>query len=92
MRNSPERWHTGGAKYRPRYRKSHSDHLGAIADQSPKILTSASPTAHTVQIANRAKVYAKCAIDALGIPAMLDTDVVIESLDPSTSEPITVTV
>nr|WP_239476951.1 alkylmercury lyase family protein [Nocardia arizonensis] len=33
-----------------------------------------------------------CAVDALGIAAMLDTDVLIESVDPSTGEPITVTV
>ncbi len=33
-----------------------------------------------------------CAIDALGIPAMLDQDVVITSKDPVTGEPVTVTV
>ncbi|RZS43510.1 alkylmercury lyase-like protein [Herbihabitans rhizosphaerae] len=33
-----------------------------------------------------------CAIDALGIPAMLDTDAVITSRDPETGEPITVQV
>lgn len=33
-----------------------------------------------------------CAIDALGIPAMLDTDAVIASRDPRTGEPVAVTV
>ena len=32
-----------------------------------------------------------CAIDALGIPAMLGQDVVITSADPVTGEPVTVT-
>ena len=32
-----------------------------------------------------------CAIDALGIPAMLGTDAVITSSDPLTGEPVTVT-
>lgn len=32
-----------------------------------------------------------CAIDALGIPAMLDADVVISSTDPVTGSPVTVT-
>lgn len=50
------------------------------------------PTAHRVQLPNRAQPYAMCAIDALGIPAMLDTDAVITSRDAHTGEPITVTV
>jgi len=33
-----------------------------------------------------------CAIDALGLPAMLGTDVVITTVDPITGQPITVTV
>jgi hypothetical protein len=33
-----------------------------------------------------------CAIDALGIPAMLDTDATITSTDPATHQPVTVTV
>ncbi|MEU4710906.1 organomercurial lyase [Nocardia salmonicida] len=53
---------------------------------------SAAPTPHRVRIATGAQVYAMCAIDALGIAAMLDTDVAIESVDPSTGEPITVTI
>lgn len=53
---------------------------------------STSATAHSVRIADGATVYAMCAVDALGIPAMLDTDAVIESADPSTGEPIIVTI
>ena len=53
---------------------------------------SATPTPHRVQIADGARVYAMCAIDALGMSAMLDADIVIDSADASTGEPITVTV
>ncbi|MDQ2710327.1 MAG: alkylmercury lyase family protein, partial [Actinomycetota bacterium] len=52
---------------------------------------SAVPTAHRVSIAGEARVWAMCAIDALGIPAMLDTDVVITSCDPRSGKPVTVT-
>ncbi|GAA1879985.1 hypothetical protein GCM10009753_04110 [Streptantibioticus ferralitis] len=52
---------------------------------------SAVPTPHRVTIAGRTEVWSMCAVDALGIPAMLDTDVVITSSDPVTGEKITVT-
>jgi hypothetical protein len=52
---------------------------------------SATPTAHRVQLANGTGVWAMCAIDALGIPDMLDTDAVITSTDPVTGGPVTVT-
>ena len=52
---------------------------------------SALPTAHRVQIAG-ASAYAMCAIDALGIAPMVDSKAVIQSADPSTGQPITVTV
>jgi hypothetical protein len=65
------------------------DASGAIASAYP---FSAAPTRHRVQIAGGARVYAMCAIDALGVPAMLDTDVRIESADPVSSEPITMTI
>jgi hypothetical protein len=51
---------------------------------------SALPTRHRVQIAGHAAVFAMCAIDALGISAMADLPVVIESADPATGEPVTV--
>jgi hypothetical protein len=53
---------------------------------------SALPTRHQVQISGHATVFAMCAIDALGISAMTGLPVVIDSADPSTSEPVTVQV
>jgi hypothetical protein len=53
---------------------------------------SARPTRHRVQISGHATVYAMCAIDALGMSAMVGLPVVIESSDPSTGQPITVNV
>ncbi|MEU9716219.1 alkylmercury lyase family protein [Streptomyces sp. NPDC085524] len=52
---------------------------------------SAVPTRHRVQIVGGAEVWSMCAIDALGIPAMLGRDVVISSADPVTGELVTVT-
>lgn len=53
---------------------------------------SAVPTAHTVTIADGPTVWAMCAIDALGIAAMLGRDVSIAPNDPATGEPIRVRV
>lgn len=53
---------------------------------------SAIPRGHKVQLADGPTVEAYCAIDALGIPAMLDCDVVISSRDLHTGEPIRITV
>lgn len=50
------------------------------------------PTAHRVAIAGGPAVWAMCAIDALGIANMLGTDVTIASADPSSGEPIRVSV
>ena len=52
---------------------------------------SATQTPHRVRIAGGAEVWSMCAIDALGIPAMLARDVVITSEDPVTGEAVTVT-
>ncbi|KOU70339.1 alkylmercury lyase family protein [Streptomyces diastaticus] len=52
---------------------------------------SAAPTRHRVKISAGAEVWSMCAIDALGIPAMLGRDVVISSTDPVTGEPVTLT-
>lgn len=49
------------------------------------------PTRHRVRIADRVDAYAMCAIDALGISAMLDQDTCIESLDVTSGAPVTVT-
>lgn len=53
---------------------------------------STAPTRHRVRLASGAAVWAMCAIDALGMPAMLDTDAVITSNDPANGQPVTVTV
>jgi len=53
---------------------------------------SAVPTPHLVDIDGGPPVHAMCAIDALGIAAMLGTGVMIASADPCTGEPVTVTV
>jgi hypothetical protein len=53
---------------------------------------SAVPTPHVVQIGAGPRVFSMCAIDALGIAAMLRTDTAITSADPATGESITVTV
>lgn len=37
-------------------------------------------------------MFAMCAVDALGIPAMLDTDVTITSTDPVTHQSVTISV
>ncbi|AVH61119.1 alkylmercury lyase [Streptomyces dengpaensis] len=53
---------------------------------------SATPTPHRVRIEGGGpQVWAMCAIDALGMPAMLGQGVVISSTDPVTGEPVTVT-
>jgi hypothetical protein len=50
---------------------------------------SARETPHVVQLADDGtRVYAMCAIDALGIPAMLGREARISSRDPDTGEPI----
>jgi hypothetical protein len=53
---------------------------------------SAIPRGYKVQLAGGPTVQAYCAIDALGIPAMLSRDVAISSRDPDTGEPISITV
>jgi len=52
---------------------------------------SVTQTPHRVRITGGTEVWSMCAIDALGIPAMLGQDVVITSRDPVTGEPVTVT-
>jgi hypothetical protein len=65
------------------------DQAGSISAAYP---FSATPTPHKVQIAGGASAYAMCAIDALGMAAMLGASVAIRSADPATGEPVTVTV
>ncbi|GAA5156292.1 hypothetical protein GCM10023321_31750 [Pseudonocardia eucalypti] len=57
---------------------------------------SARPTRHRVRIGDRSdagalQVYAMCAIDALGISAMLGQDTHIDSVDATSGQPISVT-
>ncbi len=52
---------------------------------------SAVPTRHRVRLAGEVEMFAMCAIDALGIPAMLGTDAVITTSDPVDGAPITMT-
>lgn len=51
---------------------------------------SATPTRHRVRIRDGADAYAMCAVDALGISAMLGVDTEISSTDPLTAQPVTV--
>jgi hypothetical protein len=53
---------------------------------------SATPTGHRVHLADGPSVEAMCVIDALGIPAMLNTDATISTPDPTGGQRITVTV
>jgi len=52
---------------------------------------SATPTRHRVRIDDQTDAYAMCAVDALGISAMLGQDTRIDSVDVTTGQPITVT-
>jgi hypothetical protein len=65
------------------------DHDGRIRAAYP---FSAVPAGHRVQLAGGPTVEAMCVIDALGIPAMLDTDAVITTTAPTGGTTITVTV
>ncbi|MFE2958840.1 organomercurial lyase [Nocardia tengchongensis] len=65
------------------------DENGAIASAYP---FSTAPTPHQVRIADGPVVHAMCAVDALGLAAMLDTDIEVTSSDPLTHAPITVTI
>jgi len=51
---------------------------------------SAVPTPHQVTLAGKQDVYAMCAIDALGMPFMLDTDAVIRSSCQQCGDALTV--
>lgn len=65
------------------------DDAGQIAAAYP---FSATPTSHQVTLANGVTVSAMCAIDDLGIPAMLDTDAAITSIDPIKAAAVTVNI
>jgi hypothetical protein len=65
------------------------DPAGAIRAAYP---FSGRPTAHVVDIRGGPTVYAMCAVDTLGMSAMLGRPVTIHSTEPDTGRPITVTV
>ncbi|MET9240931.1 alkylmercury lyase family protein [Nonomuraea sp. NPDC003709] len=65
------------------------DDAGQISAAYP---FSAAPTAHRVRIADGPEVFAMCAIDALGMAAMLCRDVRISSVDPVRGQVVTVEV
>ena len=65
------------------------DARGAISAASP---FSPAPTRHLVTISGGPQLYSMCAIDALGIAAMLGKTVTISSAEPGTGAPVTVTV
>lgn len=46
------------------------------------------PTSHAVAIVGGPTAWAMCAVDALGIVAMLGRDVTIASTDPYSGEPV----
>jgi len=52
---------------------------------------SAVPTPHRVDLDGGPRVHAMCAIDALGIAAMIHAAVTITSADPHTGGPVTIT-
>lgn len=49
---------------------------------------SGTPTAHQVTIEDGPTVYAMCAVDAIGIPFMVDRAVTVASREPTSGEPI----
>lgn len=62
---------------------------GAISAAYP---FSATPTAHRVTVHGGPTVHAMCAVDALGMAAMLGKDVTVTSAEPITGLPVTITV
>jgi hypothetical protein len=67
-------------------------HLDADGEISVAYPFSGRPTRHRVVLADGHDVYAMCAIDALGVGAMLEQAVDILSTDPTNGAPITVNV
>lgn len=64
--------------------------LGPGGDVVGAFPLSAVPTRHRVQVQGRPVLYAMCAVDALGIPAMLGAAGTVTSLDPASGQPIEV--
>ena len=62
--------------------------LGPDGDVVGAFPLSAVPTRHGVQVQGRPVLHAMCAVDALGIPAMLGAAGTVTSTDPTTGQPI----
>jgi hypothetical protein len=85
-----------GAGLDPRavLRRLAEDDLVAVDEAGQLVAAypfSPTPTPHLVDAAG-VRMYAMCAVDALGIPAMLGRDATITSTDPQIGDPIAVTV
>ena len=66
--------------------------LGPYGDVVGAFPLSAVPTRHRVHVQDRPMLHAMCAVDALGIPAMLGAAGTVTSADPATGRPIEVQV
>lgn len=66
--------------------------LGPDGDVVGAFPLSAVPTRHCVQVQGGPVLHAMCAVDALGIPAMLGAAGTVTSADPATGQPIVVRV
>lgn len=66
--------------------------LGPDGDVAGAFPLSAVPTRHRVQVRGRPVLHAMCAVDALGIPAMLGAAGTVASADPATGQPVEVQV
>ena len=64
--------------------------LGPDGDVLGAFPLSAVPTRHRVHVDGRPVLHAMCAVDALGIPAMLGAAGTVTSTDPATGRPIKV--
>jgi len=85
---------SGGLVPRDALQQLAADDLIAVNDAGALIAAypfSPTPTAHVVSF-GEVTVFAMCAIDALGIPFMLDSDAIVTSADPHTGQPVRVTV
>ncbi|MFD0042470.1 alkylmercury lyase family protein [Streptomyces anulatus] len=71
----------------------HEDFLTLDADGRIRAAYpfSAVPTPHGLRLTNGVEAWAMCAIDALGVAAMLHQDITVASCDPVDGRPITVT-
>ncbi|WP_051516003.1 alkylmercury lyase family protein [Candidatus Blastococcus massiliensis] len=66
-----------------------ADAAGAVTGVFP---LSAVPTRHVVRLDDGRRLYAMCAVDALGVPAMLGRPATVDSADPGTGRPVRVEV